>query len=239
MKKVSLPKYRPIEKRLRYLRTIIYNRKIYYNFYYLYIKQKRKTKLFNVINKNFCFPYNYNQKNKFRNNLKTKQKLSFFYGNLALKYLKKNLKKTYNQLKTRKIIDNLKNKNLFFLNKLEQRLDSILYRSYFVMSFQEARYIIKNMGVNLEGKLIRNPSYLVKKGTIISFSKLSHIIIKNNVLRSLKFEFIPKNFQINYKTLQISFLNTNWNNNFDINQKNNANYPFQYYTDLVFRYFKA
>lgn len=239
MKKISLPKYRPTEKRLRYLRAIIHNRKIYPSFYDLYLKQKKRKTLFNKINKNFCFPYNRKYKNRFRNNLKTKQKLCFFYGDLSLKYLKKTLKKVRINLKNRKIIDNLKNINSFFLNKLEQRLDSILYRSYFVLNFREARYLIKNIGVNLRGKIIKDSSYLVKKGTIISFPKLSHRIIKNNVLNSLKFEFIPKVLQINYKTLQIFYLFSGCMNNFEINKKNNANYPFQYYTNLLFRYFKT
>lgn len=239
MKKRSSLKYRPEEKRLRYLRTIIYNRKIYYKFHKLYTNQKRIKTLFNIKNKNYCFPYNYKYKNKFRNNLKTKQKLSFFFGYLSLKYFKKTLKKTQIDLKNRKMVDNLKNLNLFFLNRLEQRLDSILYKSYYVINFREARYLIKNIGVHIKGKIVTNPSCIVKKGTIISFPKLLHKIIKKNVKKSLKFEFIPKNLQINYKTLQIFYLNNYCLNNFNINQNNMANYPFQYYINLLFRYFKV
>lgn len=239
MTKNYYSKSKPLKKIQKNLKTIIHNRKLYKNLNFLY-KQPYQKKLYRyknffIFSKNYIFPYNYNYKFKYKKNLNTKQKFNFFYGILLDKYIKKIIKKIKIKIKIN-FISNKINKNLLLSNLLEQRLDSILYRSYFVINFKEAKNIIKNGGTFVNNCKVINTSYIVKKGYSISFLKKFYPIITRNIKKSLKFEFIPKNLQINYKILKIVYIKLNYMSNYLICLKNRNNAILKYHTNLLFRH---
>lgn len=142
-------------------------------------------------------------KNKFRYNLQTKQRLSMFYGVLSKKYLKTIVKSSLNQSKLTK---NKINSNLFLIELLENRIDTILYRSHFVSSIRSARQLISHKQVFVNKKLITNKSFKLKNGDLIELSPKIHRFIEQNVSVSKFWPIPPKYLQINYKTCQILFL---------------------------------
>jgi small subunit ribosomal protein S4 len=152
--------------------------------------------------------------NKFKYNLQAKQRFNFFYGGLSKNYLKLILKK------------NLDTKFFLLLVILEKRLDTILYRSYFVLSMRSARQLISHGHVFVNGKIVNCKSYLIKKGDIISFSVNCHNRIEYSLGNSEIWPLVPKYLQINYKTFQIiiveniSFVNNamNFPLNLDLNK---------------------
>lgn len=56
------------------------------------------------------------------------------------------------------------------LSLLERRLDNVLYRLKMATSREQARQIIVHRHVNVNGKRVKSPSYLVKEGDVITLS---------------------------------------------------------------------
>jgi ribosomal protein S4 len=143
----------------------------------------------------------------FRNNLNNTKKLRLFYGGLSRKELKKYIK-TFLLTKTKKTM----HKNLLFLQLLERRLDTVLYRAKFARNFRNARQLISHKKVFVNNKIVNSPAYRLKQGDLITFN----LNIKNVVESNLKyclFNWIryksrlwpipPKHLIINYKTMEI------------------------------------
>ena len=102
-----------------------------------------------------------------------------------------------------------KNRYYFILNKLERRLDYILYKSYFVLNLKQSKQLIKHGHIKINNYSIKNSSYYVSQGDFISISYKYHSLIKYNLNRTNYHEIVvPKSLQINYKTLQIYFINS-------------------------------
>jgi ribosomal protein S4 len=71
-----------------------------------------------------------------------------------------------------------------FIEKLETRLDTALYRTYFSDSFNHARQLILHKKVYVNNKIVQYNSYFLKKGDLISFDKnIFHLVIPN-ILKS-------------------------------------------------------
>jgi small subunit ribosomal protein S4 len=122
--------------------------------------------------------------------------------------LKKNTKKK-----------NLKNWNLLFLERFENRLDNILYKSKFTLSLRNAKQLILHGKVFVNNYSIRIPSYVVKQGDLISMDPQYYFLIEKNLPKINLWTIPPKHLTINYKTLEIIVGNTN--------QINSAvNFPF-------------
>jgi ribosomal protein S4 len=60
---------------------------------------------------------------------------------------------------------------VLFIEKLETRLDTALYRTYFSYSFNNARQLISHKKVYVNNKIVQHNSYLLKKGDLITFDK--------------------------------------------------------------------
>ena len=60
---------------------------------------------------------------------------------------------------------------VLFIEKLETRLDTALYRTYFSYSFKNARQFISHKKVYVNNKIVQHNSYLLKKGDLITFDK--------------------------------------------------------------------
>ena len=93
--------------------------------------------------------------------------------------------------------------------------------------------------VRINNLLILNIFSVIKQGDIITFSKNCHTILQKNILHNLKFEFLPKNLEINFKTFQIIciaslksllYLNNNFNSL--------DSYKLDYSINSIFRFFK-
>ena len=88
-------------------------------------------------------------KNKYKFLIHTKQKLSLFYGGLSKKYLKKIiLNYTPNCMKRVSYTP-----STHLIEILESRLDTILCRSKFTPGFRNARALIGNKKIIINGKI--------------------------------------------------------------------------------------
>jgi len=195
---------KPLYKKLLPLKKNIQNRdklmkfkkKKWQNFQRLILKQKKK-KFFDPITY-FLFNFKNFFSRKFKYNLQNKQRLSFFYGKLRKSSLKKLVKSTLKEFKGKNT-----HATALFIEKLETRLDTALYRTYFSDSFNHARQLILHKKVYVNNKIVQYNSYFLKKGDLISFDKnIFHLVIPN-ILKSKTWLLPPKHFYINYKTLQI------------------------------------
>jgi len=152
---------------------------------------------------------------KFKYNLQNKQRLSFYYGTLRRGYLKRTVKSTLSEFKKKNM-----HATVQFIEKLETRLDTALYRAYFSHSFNNARQLISHKKVYVNNKIVQHNSYLLKKGDIITIDKNTSKLVSFNLLRRKIWALPAKHFQINYKILQILVLE-------DIMYTNCSNYyPF-------------
>lgn len=135
---------------------------------------------------------------KFKYNLQNKQRLSLYYGNLRKSYLKKTVKSTKKDCKNVR-----KHPTVSFIEKLETRLDTALYRAHFSYSFNHARQLISHKKVYVNNKIVQYNSYLLKKGDLITLDRNIFEFVTLNVLNSRFWPLPPKHFYVNYKTFQI------------------------------------
>lgn len=95
--------------------------------------------------------------------LREKQKARRFYGILERQF------EQYFETATRK-------KGVtgeILLQTLERRLDNIVYRMGFAASRPEARQIVKHSHIEVNGRKVNIPSYLVREGDVISVREAS------------------------------------------------------------------
>ena len=157
--------------------------------------------------------------NKFKYSLHAKQRFSLFYGGLSKGYLKLIIQQNF--------------KSKFgLLSILEKRLDTLLYRSHFMLSMRSARQLISHGHVMVNGKVINRKSYVLQKGDIISFSINCHKSIEYSLGNSEIWPLPPKYLYINYKTFQIIIIE-------DINYTNNTlNFPLKLDLNKVIQHYK-
>ena len=96
--------------------------------------------------------------------LRAKQKLKGYYGNLT----EKQFSRTYEEAARRK---GSSSENLIGL--LESRLDAIVYRAKFVPTVFAARQFVNHGHVQVNGKRVNIASYRVKNGDIVSVRERS------------------------------------------------------------------
>jgi len=121
------------------------------------------------INKRAYGPGQHGQRRKqkvsdFGLQLRAKQKLKGYYGNLT----EKQFSKTYEEAARRKgnTAENL-------VGLLESRLDAVVYRAKFVPTPFAARQFVNHGHVLVNGKRVNIPSYRVKPGDVISVRERS------------------------------------------------------------------
>jgi len=96
--------------------------------------------------------------------LRAKQKLKGYYGNLT----EKQFSRTYNEAARRK---GNTSENLIAL--LESRLDAIVYRAKFVPTPFASRQFVNHGHILVNGKRVNIPSYRVKVGDIVQVRERS------------------------------------------------------------------
>ena len=129
--------------------------------------------------------------------IKEQKKLSFFYGYLSRKQLKKYF------LESQSYHGEF-SKNLIGL--LERRLDIILYRSQFVKNIATARQFVIHEKVRVNNKVVSIPSYLVKPGDVISLEQKSHKNIIEDRLNFLKSQIAKQPLLSPFSEIQLQ----NW-----------------------------
>ena len=150
----------------------------------------------------------------YKSQLRSKQNIRFYYGQLKDKVLKQNYK---NALKKKKNTHTSQNIDQIFLKLLDNRLDTILYRSTFVQDIRGARQLISHGNVFINNTKTTDSSYQLKNGDVIKVSIKSHKIIKRNILNFKHTKPITRyNYlAINFKTLNIIFIKDNpWDDSF-------------------------
>jgi small subunit ribosomal protein S4 len=112
--------------------------------------------------------------------LAVKQKIKRIYG-----ILEKQIRKHFEEIKGKKGVS-----GDLLLERLEMRLDNVVYRIGFGNSRSQARQLVNHGWIRVNGKKVDIPSFKVKMGDTISFSenKLNKNYLKNieQVLKNKK-----------------------------------------------------
>lgn len=236
-------RHKPIYKKFINLRSNILNNKKIFHFK----KQKWNVFIFHLIKNSKRYrhkPYTLNNfhiprfassgnsfKKQFRTNLQNKKKFNIFYGGLLKKKLQKQIKL---------ILHSKQNKdfNSSFIELLESRLDSVLFRSYFSSSLRNSGQLISHGCIIVNNKIITDKSYLLKPGDLISINPKYHNIIPKKFKKlsfwSNYFWFCPvppSYLVIKYKTMQIVFGDTT---NFNFS----AYFPFFLNINAIFKSYR-
>ena len=142
---------------------------------------------------------------KFRTNLHERKLFSLFYGGLKRKYLKKSI---IGSIKTKKYNNHIIDFRYKTLQLFESRLDCVLFRSKFCFSFKNAAQLILHGHVLVNGVIVTTKSYTLKPNDVVEIAanSKSRDLVKKSLNRSNFWPIPPKHLVINYKTLQILFL---------------------------------
>ena len=96
--------------------------------------------------------------------------------------------------------------NIYFLELMEKRLESVLYRSSFANSMRSARQLILHGNVYVNNRIIKHGSYILKKNDLITINKKCHFDVQKNIIYSDFWPFQLERFLVNYRTLQILYI---------------------------------
>lgn len=225
-------RFKPIFKQFIKLRENVQNRQKllkfkknkWQSFLKFYEKKLRNHKKFKSLDHSKYFVTKYGTRGtsynkRFRDTLQAGKKLRLFYGFLLAKYFKKKIrlvlrrKQPYLEKKT--------SLEMILLQIFEKRLDVVLYKAKFASSMRSAQQMISHGKVYVNNSKVQSKSYFLKEGDLVSLDLKCLPLYENHVLTSIKWPIPPKNLIINYRTLQIIFLNNiklmNLANNFLFN----------------------
>jgi small subunit ribosomal protein S4 len=131
--------------------------------------------------------------------LRAKQKLKGYYGNLT----EKQFKATYAEASRRK---GNTSENLIAL--LESRLDAVVYRAKFVPTVFAARQFVNHGHVQVNGKRVNIASYRVKVGDVVSVRERSrNMALVLEATQSAERD-IPDYIEVDGKGLTAKFIRT-------------------------------
>lgn len=163
---------------------------------------------------------------KYASQLKEKQKLKKFYGNVTEKQF-------YNYYKKAKSFKGRIGDNLIKL--LERRLDTIIYRAGFVNSVYQARLLINHGHIFVNNSKQNISSYLVKQDDLITINPNIIPLLSNqynwDLLKKSNgsiLKYVPY-LEIDYKTMSCIYLYTP--------KINEIYFPFILDMNKVIRYF--
>jgi len=129
--------------------------------------------------------------------LKAKQKLKGYYGNLT----EKQFSRTYEEAAKRK---GNTSENLIAL--LESRLDAVVYRSKFVPTVFAARQFVNHGHVQVNGRRVNIASYRVKAGDVVSVRERSrNMALVLEAIQSAERD-TPDYLEVDVKALSAKFI---------------------------------
>ena len=129
--------------------------------------------------------------------LRAKQKLKGYYGNLT----EKQFSRTYNEAARRK---GNTSENLIAL--LESRLDAIVYRAKFVPTPFAARQFVNHGHVMVNGKRVNIPSYRVKVGDVVQVRERSRNMALVLEALQLAERDTPDYLEVDAKAITVKYL---------------------------------
>ena len=129
--------------------------------------------------------------------LKAKQKLKGYYGNIGEKQFRK-----YYQEAVRLRGDTSVN----LIGLLERRLDAVVYRSKFVATVFAARQFVNHGHVLVNGKKVKIPSYQVKEGDVIEVKEKSKQLAFVQIASELPERDIPEYIDVDINARKATFL---------------------------------
>jgi len=178
--------------------------------------------LWGIEKKDFCRSVTTKKRKRltpFSRLLNIKQSLKFFYSNINENSFKRFIK--FSIKSPSKTIDKL-------CSIIETRVDTIIYRSCLVKSFQEARQLINHGFVYINGFPASYPDKKVNKSDIVTIK--FKFFDKDIFLKTLLSRSIPNHLELDLTNFSIVLL---WDSNFK-----NTYYPIkEKYTDIS-RYYK-
>ncbi|MFA5871272.1 MAG: 30S ribosomal protein S4 [Parcubacteria group bacterium] len=134
---------------------------------------------------------------EFGQQLATKQKVKRIYG-----VMEKQLKIYFQKVKGKSGVT-----GDLLMQRLEMRLDNVIYRCQIASSRCQARQLVKHSHFTVNGKIVDLPSYIVKKDDVIEIkdSKLKKTFFKNlaEVVRSKKDQVLPSWLQMDADKLSV------------------------------------
>jgi len=179
--------------------------------------------LWGIKNKNFCKAVLSKKRKKrltsYGKLLNIKQSFKFFYSNISEKSFKQSVKSCIKSPSN--TIDKL-------CSILESRIDSIIFRSCLVTSFQEARQLINHRYVIVNNSYVTSPSKRINKGDVIRLKK--DPCNGKEYQKILNTRSLPSYLEIDFNNLTIVFL---WDTNYK-----NTYYPIKLRYLKLARYYK-
>jgi small subunit ribosomal protein S4 len=125
----------------------------------------------------------------FGTQLKAKQKLKGYYGNIS----EKQFRKYYAEAIRMKgdSGDNL-------IGLLERRLDAVVYRAKFVATPFAARQFVNHGHVRVNGRRVNIPSYLVKPGDVVEVKEASKQLVVVLEASQLAERDVPEYYEVDH-----------------------------------------
>jgi len=152
--------------------------------------------------------------------LRAKQKLKGYYGNLT----EKQFSRTYEEAARRK---GNTSENLIAL--LESRLDAIVYRAKFVPTVFAARQFVSHGHIKVNGQRVNVPSYLVKVGDVVEVKEASRQLALVIEAQQLGERDVPDYLEADAGKLAVRFAR--------IPELNEVPYPVQMEPNLVVEFY--
>jgi small subunit ribosomal protein S4 len=129
--------------------------------------------------------------------LKAKQKLKGYYGNLT----EKQFRRTYDEAARRK-----GNTSENLIGLLESRLDAVVYRAKFVPTPFAARQFVNHGHVSVNGRRVNIPSFRVKPGDVVQVRERSrNMALVLEALQSAERD-TPDYLEIDPKAISAKFI---------------------------------
>jgi small subunit ribosomal protein S4 len=129
--------------------------------------------------------------------LRAKQKLKGYYGNIT----EKQFRKTYDQANAMK---GDTSENLIGL--LERRLDAVIYRAKFVATVFAARQFINHGHIKVNGRRVNIPSYRCKPGDVIEVREKSRELAVVLEASQLAERDVPEYIQADHSKMNATFV---------------------------------
>ncbi len=131
--------------------------------------------------------------------LRAKQKLRGYYGNITEKQFRK-----YYTEAARRRGDTSEN----LIGILERRLDAVVYRMKFVPTVFSARQFVNHGHIRVNGKRVNIPSYQVKEGDVIEVKEKSRELPLVLLAIESGERDVPEYMDVNFKKMQGTFKQT-------------------------------
>lgn len=223
-----------VQKRQKLLK---FKKKKWKPFLKFYLNRIRRFRKFKPLDHSKYFVTKYGvrgvgYRKRYRDTLHAGKRLRLLYGNLRKKYFQKIIKTTLKRKKPNS--KNLSDLGKIFLERFEKRLDITLYKAKFAPTIRSAQQLIVHGKVSVNGKPTQNKTYILVQGDVVSLNFNCVNLYENHTFDSTKWPIPPKHLVINYRTLQILFLNDVRSNSMAVEfpynlrlQKILVNYPHQ------------